>query len=154
MKKTQIISICAILVSAIGLTSCEKPNPGVTVWSGTNSEHREAVCWTEQDAITPEECAQDIVLSALNDPEVATIPVLADQTVGISVDPDVAEHGWFVAVGGQRFNDGAIYSTYYRLTFPKVYIPEGGYDMQVIAQGKGNATRGIWVFKLINDSTE
>ncbi len=152
--KSRLLATASAGVLAFTLTACEKPNPGVTVWSGTNSEHREAICWTEQDAITPEECAQSIVLSALNDPEVATIPVLADQTVGISVDPDVAELGWFVAVGGQRFNDGAIYSTYYRFTFPKVSIPEGGYDMQVIAQGKGNATRGIWVFKLVNDSSE
>ena len=154
MSKPRFILLILTSLLAVTLTACEKPNPGITVWSGTQSEHREAVCWTDQDAITPEECAQDIVLSALNDPEVATISTLPDQTVGISVDPDVAELGWYVAIGGQRFNDGAIYSTYYRFTFPKVSIPEGGYDMQVIAQGKGNATRGIWVFKLINAATE
>lgn len=88
--------------------------------------------------------------SALNDPRVATVSIRTDQTVGISVDPDVAASGWYVAIGGQRFNDAAITDTYYRFTFPKVSIPEGGYDMQIIAQGKGNATRGIWVFKLVN----
>ena len=132
------------------LTACEKPTPGVSVWSGTKSEHREAVCWTEQDAITPEDCAQDIIDSALASKDVATIEILPDQTVGISVDPDLAEFGWYVAIGGQRFNDAPLTETYYRFTFPKVSIPEGGYDLQVIAQGKGNATRGIWVFKLVN----
>ena len=134
----------------IGLTSCEKPNPGVSVWSGSKSVHREAICWTVQDAITPDGCTQSIVESAINSPEVGTIKILSDQTVGISVDPEVAQFGWYIAIGGQRFNDAPIHETYYRFTFPKVAIPASGYDMQIISQGKGSATRGIWVFKLVN----
>ena len=150
MSKSRVLASVISGLFVLTLTACEKPNPGATVWSGTKSEYREAVCWSEQEAITPEDCAQDIVDSALADPEVATIEILTDQTVGISVDPKVAELGWYVAIGGQRFNDAPIFETYYRFTFPKVSIPEGGYDMQVIAQGKGAATRGIWVFKLVN----
>lgn len=135
-------------VLALSLTACEKPNPGATVWSGTSKAHSEALCWSEDEAITSKSCAQDIVANATADPSIGTIEVLADQTVGISVDPKVAELGWYVAIGGQRFNDTPITSTYYRFTFPKVSVPEEGYDLQVIAQGKGNATRGIWVFKL------
>lgn len=134
------------------LSACEKPNPGATVWSGSDSKHREAVCWTDQDAITPENCTQNIVELAQRNPDIAAIAVLPDQTIGISVDPKVAEFGWYVAIGGQRFNDEPIYETYYRFTFPKVSIPQTGYDMQIISQGKGNATRGIWVFKLINSA--
>ena len=144
--------IAPVFIALLGLTlsACQKPNPGVSVWSGTNSVHSQAVCWTQQDAITPEECAQTIVESAINSPEVGTIEILSDQTVGISVDPDVAEFGWYIAIGGQRFNVSPIHETYYRFTFPKVSIPTSGYDMQIISQGKGSATRGIWVFKLIN----
>lgn len=154
MLKSRVLTSVISGLFVLSLTACEKPNPGASVWSGTKSEHREAICWTDQDAITPEDCAQDIIDSALADPTVATIEILTDQTVGISVEPKVAEHGWYVAIGGQRFNEAPIFETYYRFTFPKVSIPEGGYDMQVIAQGKGNATRGIWVFKLVNGAGE
>lgn len=135
----------------LSLSACEKPNPGASVVSGTSVAHSEALCWSEDEAITPKSCAQDIIANAAADPSIGTIEVLADQTVGISVDPKVAELGWYVAIGGQRFNDTAITSTYYRFTFPKVSVPEEGYDLQVIAEGKGNATRGIWVFKLIGN---
>jgi hypothetical protein len=148
--KSRVLTSVISGLFVLSLTACEKPNPGITVWSGTDSEHSEAVCWTDQDAITPTDCAQDIIDSALASKDVATVSIMTDQTVGISVDPDVADLGWYVAIGGQRFNDAPIFETYYRFTFPKVSIPEGGYDMQVIAQGKGSATRGIWVFKLVN----
>ena len=150
MSKTKVIAPAFIALLGLTLSACQKPNPGVSVWSGTQSVHRQAVCWTQQNAITPEECAQTIVESAINSPEVGTLEILSDQTVGISVDPDVAEFGWYIAIGGQRFNDSPIHETYYRFTFPKVSIPTSGYDMQIISQGKGSATRGIWVFKLID----
>jgi hypothetical protein len=150
VPKSKVFAPVLIALLGLGLAACQKPNPGVSVWSGTNSVHREAVCWTELDAITPEGCAQTIVESAINSPEVGTIEILSDQTVGISVDPEIAEFGWYIAIGGQRFNNLPIHETYYRFTFPKVAIPTSGYDMQVISQGKGSATRGIWVFKLIN----
>jgi hypothetical protein len=149
------VAIASITVAlALGLTACEKPNPGVTVWSGTHSEHREAVCWTTQTAITPENCAEEIISSALSDTKVGTIDVMSEQTIGISVDPEVADLGWYVGIAGQRFNETAIYETYYRFTFPRVAVPESGFDLQIIAQGKGNATRGIWVFKLVNATSE
>ncbi len=144
--------VFAALISSVlvlSLSACEKPNPGASVVSGTSVAHSEALCWSEDEAITPKSCAQDIVTNAKADPSIGTIEVLADQTIGISVDPKVAELGWYVAIGGQRFNEDAITETYYRFTFPNVTVPAEGYDLQIIAQGKGNATRGIWVFKLI-----
>lgn len=150
LRRALVALFSSILV--LSLSACEKPNPGATVWSGTSKAHSEALCWSDDEAITSKECAQDIVTNATADPHIGTIKVLADQTVGISVEPKVAELGWYVAIGGQRFNDAPITSTYYRFTFPKVAIPAEGYDMQVIAQGKGNATRGIWVFKLVGSN--
>jgi hypothetical protein len=128
------VAIASITVAlALGLTACEKPNPGATVWSGTHSEHREAVCWTAQTAITPENCAEEIIASALSDTKVGTIEVMSEQTIGISVDPEVADLGWYVGIAGQRFNETAIYETYYRFTFPRVAVPESGFDLQSIA---------------------
>ncbi len=154
MLKSRVAIASVTVVLALGLTACEKPNPGATVWSGTHSEHREAVCWTAQTAITPENCAEEIIASALSNTKVGTIEVMSEQTIGISVDPEVADLGWYVGIAGQRFNETAIYETYYRFTFPRVAVPESGFDLQIIAQGKGNATRGIWVFKLVNASSE
>lgn len=147
MTKLRAISLVTVLTVGL-LSGCTKPNPGATVFSGAVSAHREALCWSADAAVTPENCAQDIVDQAMSGPDVATIPVTHDQTMGISVDKAVAENGWFVSIGGQRLNDKPITETYYRFTFPSVTFPADGYQLQVIAAGKGNATRGLWVFKL------
>lgn len=133
----------------MSLTSCSKHNPGATVWSGTSSAHREALCWSEDAAVTPDNCAQDIVAGAMTGPDVAEISVQKEQTLGISVDPKVAEKGWYIAIGGTRINENPITSTYYRFAFPVESVPAEGYTLQVVAQGTGSATRGLWLFRLV-----
>ena len=148
----KIVASALVVSAALSLTACSQHNPGATVWSGTSSAHREALCWSEDAAVTADNCAQDIVTGALSGPEVAEIPVQKEQTVGISVDPAVAEKGWYIAIGGTRINENPITSTYYRFSFPVESVPAEGYALQVVAQGTGSATRGLWLFKLVADN--
>jgi len=76
------------------------------------------------------------------------VSVLPGDTVGISVDPVVAETGWFVLLGNQRMSVDPISSLYYRFTFPEALdIPAEGILLQIVAS-RGEGARGIWVFKL------
>lgn len=134
----------------LSLAACEKPAPGVTVVSGMTSAYRAALCWSfDGTPLNPETCAQDVVTNALEGEQVARIPIIPGTTIGISVDPAVADAGWYPVVGSQRLTQEPVYSTYYRFTYPDLQpVPANGVALQVVA-GKGEATQGLWVFQLV-----
>lgn len=146
----------ALVATAAALSGCEKPYPGVTVWSGTNSEWKHALCWSF-DAGTPVDevrCAENIISGAESGNEIPRLQVISGNTVGISVDPVIADNGWFPVINNQPLTE-PIFSTYWRFTFPDFeQIPEGGLEMQVRANGEGDSTRGIWVFQLERAAAE
>lgn len=148
MFKSRALALAAVAL-VLTVSGCAKNNPGATVWTGTVSSHAQAVCWSQDAAVTPTTCAKALVNGATANNNIPSLEVIPYQTVGISVDPKVAENGWYVAIGGQRFNDKAITGTYFRFTFPNYSVPDAGLDMQIIAQGKRNVTRGIWIYKLL-----
>ncbi|MCU0283325.1 MAG: hypothetical protein MUD13_05405 [Candidatus Nanopelagicales bacterium] len=140
-----------LLLAPLALAGCEKPNPGVTVWSGTNSEHVQALCWEheEGESLGAQNCAQDVIQRAQQGTGIATIEVRPGNTVGISVDPVVAESGWSVQISGQPLATG-LTETYFRFAFPQ-NVPAGGegFIMEVTAQAEGTGNRGIWFFRLL-----
>lgn len=145
------LAIALVALSPLVLAGCEKPYPGATAWSGTSSEHVEAVCWqpAEVGGLTPTECAQDVLERAGSGQGVATLEVAPGDTVGVSVDPKVAEGGWSVQIAGQTLATG-LTDTYYRFTFPEQGAVEpGGYTLQVIAAAQPNGARGYWFFQLL-----
>ena len=88
----------------LGLTACEKPNPGATVFSGTSSAYQQALCWApEGQSLDEKSCASDVLDAGGSKQSISVTP---GQTIGISVDPVVAEKGWFPAIGGQRISVG------------------------------------------------
>jgi hypothetical protein len=139
------VSVLAVLV----LAACEKPAPGVSVVSGMTSAHRAALCWSfDGEPLSAETCAQDVVTEALDGADVARVPVVPGQVIGISVDPVVADAGWFPVIGSQRLTQQPITSTYYRFTYPDLQeVPTDGVSLQVVAGADG--TLGLWVFQLI-----
>lgn len=145
------LAIALVALSPLVLAGCEKPYPGVTAWSGTSSEHSEALCWQDAEVggLTPTECAQEVLETAGSGQGVATLEVAPGSTVGISVDPKVAEGGWSVQIAGQTLATG-LTETYYRFTFPEQGAVEpGGYTLQVIAAAQPNGARGYWFFQLL-----
>lgn len=132
------------------LSGCTKPGPGAGVFSGTTSEYRSASCWAfDSDELDPGECAQEVIEQALTGDAVSEIPVLPGDTIGISVDPVVADTGWYPIIGSQRLTTSPVTSMYFRFTYPDLQeIPADGLALQIVA-GEGDKTRGIWVFKLV-----
>ncbi len=150
-SRTARIGLAALFAaSALTLSACEKPAPGVSVFAGTTTEHRAALCWSFDGAsLSSDACAQDVVQQALSGDGVASIPVIPGQTIGISVDKAVASEGWTPVIGTQRLIEQPTTSTYFRFTFPDLQqVPENGLPLQIVA-GTGDETRGIWIFRLI-----
>jgi hypothetical protein len=139
------LTVSALLV----LSGCTKPLPGATVFSGANSQGRQATCWAfDAEELAAGDCAQDLIAQAATGDAVSVVNVFPGDTVGISVDPVVAETGWFVVLGNQRLTENPITSLYYRFTFPAAQeIPAEGVLLQIVASS-GVGARGIWVFKL------
>jgi len=138
-----------VVAGTLVLSGCTKPAPGASVFAGTVTQHRAATCWAfNAPALAAGECAQDLITQAAAGDAVSVIPVIPGETVGISVEPVVADTGWFPVVGNQRLTSKPITSTYYRFTFPELQeFPEEGLLLQIVA-GTDSETRGIWVFKL------
>lgn len=143
-------SLAALVVGTLALAGCEKPYPGVTVWSGTNSEHKAALCWQPDpaQALGTGQCAEDVLQQASAGQGVPAIEVAPGDTVGISVDTVVARGGWTLKVAGQDLASD-LTDTYYRFTFPEQgAVDPSGYSLQVQANGTAG-TRGVWFFQLI-----
>lgn len=145
------LAIGLVALSPLVLAGCEKPNPGVTVWSGTSSEHVQALCWAQDEAASlgARDCAEDVLAKASAGEGITRLEVSPGQTVGISVDKVVADNGWSVQIAGQTLASG-LEGTYYRFTFPEQVATEGpGYTLQVIAAAQGTGSRGYWFFQLV-----
>lgn len=145
------LAIALVALSPLVLAGCEKPYPGVTAWSGTSSEHIEALCWQPEEVggLTARECANDVLETAGSGQGLEVLEVAPGATVGVSVDPVVAEGGWSLQIAGQTLATG-LTDTYYRFTFPEQVATEGpGYTLQVIAAAKPNGARGYWFFQLV-----
>jgi hypothetical protein len=82
----------------VALTGCEKPTPGVTLSSGTQSVHMEATTFC-RDGQTPakQDCVEHLS-------RVAEITVKQGNQVSVDVDRTIAEHGWILVLpaGNQR----------------------------------------------------
>lgn len=153
MTRTRRLAvISALALSPLLLAGCDKPNPEVTVWSGTTSVHTQALCWAHQEnaALTPRECATEALTAAAAGQGAAQLDVRPGQTVGISVDPEVAESGWSIQIGTQVLASN-LTETYFRFTFPETGVTTGGegFVMQVIAAAKPSGNRGYWFFRLL-----
>ncbi|MEO8105825.1 MAG: hypothetical protein ABI720_00770 [Actinomycetes bacterium] len=149
-----------VLVAAfalLALAACDKPAPSVTVFSGTTSAHREAICWSfEADRpVEKGDCSLDLeaqpadeVADTLLD-EIAVIATRPGQTVGISVDPVVAENGWLVSINGAPLTRSPVTDKYFRFTMPPRPLRKGDAQLviQAVTEG-GDEIRGSWIFGL------
>lgn len=142
--------VLAIGITALILAGCTKPFPGISVVSGTTSTHQPALCWTfDKPRLEPGMCAQDVISEALNGDGAARIPIAPGQTIGISVDPIVADTGWTPIIGNQPLSQSPLNTLYFRFAYPELQpVPESGLDLQIVA-GDGATVKGLWTFKLV-----
>lgn len=145
------LAIAGIALAAVfGLAACEKPAPGISVFSGTQTKNAEAVCWSfDSDNLTPQQCASDLIANAAQNGKAPTVRVIPGETVGISVDTAVAQAGWTPIIGGQRLTEQPLTSNYWRFDWPSTQqLPADGVEL-LIQAGRDTKTRGVWAFKLV-----
>jgi len=144
------MSLPVLALASLALVGCDKPAPGISVTSGTTTEYRQALCWSfDGSALSAENCAQDLVTTAVDGGQAARIPVIPGATIGISVDPVVADAGWYPVIGTQKLTEQPLTTTYYRFTYPDLQeVPADGIALQVVA-ANGADTIGLWVFSLV-----
>jgi len=144
-------TVAALALAPLTLVGCAKPGPSATVFSGSTSASREALCWSPDPDRPPE--ADDCLFGDASPAQladyVAVIPVVPGATIGISVDPEVAESGWSVTVNGRPLNSRLIETTYYRFALSEQNLRRGSLQLQIVgATADGQLTRGNWVFEL------
>lgn len=144
----------ALLVSAaaLALAGCEKPTPGVSVWSGTKSVNSEAACWNEDPArVGAKDCLKDLQNLATSGATLANLPIRANGTLGISVDPELAADGWSASIAGQQLTTTPVTETYFRISLPS-QLPQQEFLLTVAANAPKGGNRGVWLFKLTPNS--
>ena len=144
----QLLGVAAVV--GLTLTGCTKPEPAVTIWSGSTSMNTDPVCWAgEAAALDPGDCAAEILQGDGID-GATLFEASAGNTVGFSVDPEIAEIGWNIVVEGaegqsQPITPAPLTTTYYRFTFPSAGAE--GLPLQIVA-GTDGQIRGIWSFRI------
>ena len=89
-------------------------------------------------------CASDVLDAGGSKQSISVTP---GQTIGISVDPVVAEKGWFPAIGGQRITAAPVTQTYFRFTPTAEQLATAQTPLWIVA-GDDKGTSGIWVYQL------
>ncbi len=142
MKK--VVTVAAALAATAALASCEKPPPGVTVFTGTSSQRLAPTCFSWEGQIDAQQCLTQAAAAAAAG-QTKRLEVVAENVVGISVDPSIAEEGWYPTVAGQRLSQETLTTTYFRFTFPRVPANPQGYPLAVISEGQ---QKGVWTVRM------
>ena len=148
------LATCAVTTaSLLLLAGCDKPFPTVTVQSGSSEDHVDAVCWKRDGTpISPTTCQSQL------DPDqraarMGLVKVHAGDSIGVSVDPDVADAGWQVQVGDGALSARRLTDTYFRFgPFGERDLANAPLQLRIFAYaGPGNDARGLWLFTLVRD---
>lgn len=143
MKK--VAGIVMAVAATAALASCEKPPPRVTFVSGTTSEWVAPTCFSWEGRVDAQQCLQEAAQKAASG-QTVKLNVVPDNTVGISVDPAIAEAGWTPVLAGQPLTEQPLTDTYFRFTFPRVQPNDQGYPLAVVVQG--DTDPGVWTARI------
>ncbi len=131
-----------------GLTACSKPLPEVSVFSGPNSVHSAALCWSS-DAATA--CNTQAIAGTKD-----ALTIQQGGPLGISVDSDVADAGWVpqLVINGQSqpLTSAPLHRRYWKMHFPETAgtsLMGHNVTLQVVAlTGNQQSPRGVWSIAL------
>jgi hypothetical protein len=148
--RRRLLAATSAAVAVAALTGCEKPLPIVTVVSGAHSEWKEAdVFCFEGQSLEQDECAQGATSPT-------RIEVSPGQTVGIDVDKEIVERGWYIQLagpGGQgQAQQSELQEDEHYFSFTAQQLDAAGLRLTVVAVGEDGAEgapSGEWAFDLV-----
>ncbi len=122
MYARRLLAAASAAGALLALSACEKPAPIVTVVSGGTSVYAEANTWCfEGQSLEDEDCAE----RHEGDTE---LPVRGNEVVGVDVDKDLVERGWYIELsdpaGGQQPQRSEPQTGHY-FTFTAPNLPQG-----------------------------
>ncbi|MEE1929620.1 DUF2771 domain-containing protein [Streptomyces sp. TRM 70351] len=148
----------AACFALVALSACEKPTPVSTITVGSDSVHTEAACYNEGKKLGQEElnkCLEE-------GDDVTTIDVPRGRDISFGVEPDIAERGWQVWLGGRPLTayeettfqslPGDELLRYAQQTSQTGEVPET-LDVAIVEATQGTADEqpgyyGVWRFEL------
>lgn len=151
----RLVAAAGAVVAVLGLAACEKPTPIVTIQSGTNHVFDEAFsyCFEGQD---PEvEPGQEGACRTDADREPRVLAVDPGNQVGISVDVELAEEGWFIALTDEDGQTQRLATTEgHYSSFEPDFNSSPTFRLEVRKLDEpvdGAEVRGIWLFTIVPD---
>ncbi len=123
-----------------GATACEKPTPLVTAFSGSSVAQAHAQVWCHPgQEFEAGKCAGNPNAPA------KVVRVAGNDSIGIDVDAELVEHGWYVATKDNRSDIQREH--FYRL--PLGLQTQGALNLRVVALDENNKPRGVWLFTVV-----
>ncbi|MER8231108.1 DUF2771 domain-containing protein [Streptomyces sp. NPDC101490] len=145
------VALGAVSAGLLVLSACDKPTPVATLTVGTDSIHSEAACYNDGEAIKESQIQQ-----CLNKKAEKSISVAMDDKIRFGVDPDIAENGWTIFLGGQQAEPEPYKKTYRTIPASAFFSTQSGEatnSTQVtIVENTGKKLTGIWHFQLKKES--
>ena len=135
--------LTATLLTVVALAGCgdlEKPTPGVSVFSGSDTIRLEAASYCAEDGSSCE--PKPVKLTRLS--------VAPGDTIGISVDSDIAERGWYLATRNQVISR-RIEGHYYKFAVgAEQFSQSDALNLQVVTLPgeQAGSPSGVWAFTL------
>jgi hypothetical protein len=146
MNARRPLACVAAVGALLALSACEKPAPIVTVVSGGESVYAEANTWCFEGQ-SGDECAERASGTT-------RIPVRAGETVGVDVDKELADEGWYLELSAPEGSQGQEPQRsepqeghYFSFTAPSL-AAGSSLRLDVRAVGEGEEPRGTWRFEL------
>ncbi|MFF8607820.1 DUF2771 domain-containing protein [Streptomyces sp. NPDC015346] len=150
-RRRAAVALGAVSAGLLVLTACDKPTPVATLTVGTESVHAEAVCYNDGAAIKESQIQQ-----CLNKKAEQTLTVSADDRIRFGVDPEIAEKGWTIFLGGQAAEPEPYKKTYRSIPASAFFSSQTGEatnETQVtLVETDGKKLTGIWSFQLKKDA--
>ncbi|MEU9011129.1 DUF2771 domain-containing protein [Streptomyces sp. NPDC048479] len=150
-RRRAAAALGAVSAGLLVLSACDKPTPLATVTVGTDSVHTEATCYNDGKAIK-----ESLIQSCLNKKAEKVVKVAMDDKVRFGVDPEIADHGWTLFIGGQQAEQEPYKKSYRTIPGNAFFASQTGETSnkaQVsIVETNGKKLVGIWHFQFEKDS--
>ncbi|MCK8679238.1 MULTISPECIES: DUF2771 domain-containing protein [Streptomyces] len=146
------VALGAVSAGLLVLSACDKPTPLATVTVGSESVSTEATCYNDGEAIKQSE-----IQGCLNKKAGKTIKVAMDDRIRFGVEPEIAEKGWTLFIGGQQAEQEPYHKTYRTIPanafLSSQQTGESAANAQIsIVETSGKKLTGVWHVELVKES--
>ncbi|MEU7020421.1 DUF2771 domain-containing protein [Streptomyces sp. NPDC046203] len=147
-RRRAALAVGAVSAGLLVLSACEKPTPLATVTVGTKSVNTGAACYNDGKPLPEKD-----IPGCLNKKPTQSISVdPAMDQVRFGVDPEIADMGWTIFLGGRNAEPEPFKGTFRSIPASAFFSSQMGQapeETQVtIVANSGKNVAGIWHFEL------